>query len=112
MKGHTAMILIELIFDAAPDEREEVAALARRTMAETREEKGCILYRFTIDLDLPHRFILTELWESEEDLKAHFAGNAFRAFWVELPGGGSFVSSTAWQGPLVSYIPPGGVQSS
>lgn len=106
------MILIELIFDAAPDVQEEVAALARRTMAETHAEKGCILYRFTIDLDLPQRFILTELWESEEDLQAHFAGPAFKTFWAELPGGGSFVSSTAWQGPLVSYVPPGGVPSS
>jgi quinol monooxygenase YgiN len=106
------MILIELIFDAAPDVQEEVAALARRTMAETHAEKGCILYRFTIDLDLPQRFILTELWESEEDLKAHFAGKAFKTFWAELPSGGSFVSSTAWQGPLVSYVPPAGVSSS
>lgn len=106
------MILIELIFDAAPDAREEVVALARRTMAQTHAEKGCVLYRFTIDLDLPHRFILTELWESEEDLQAHFAGPAFKTFWADLPGGGSFVSSTAWQGSLVSYVPPGGVPSS
>jgi quinol monooxygenase YgiN len=106
------MILIELIFDAAPNEREEFVALARRTMAETHGEKGCILYQFTIDLDLPNRFILTELWENEEDLQAHFAGQTFKTFWAELPSGGSFVSSTAWQGPLVSYTPPGGMQSS
>lgn len=105
------MILIELIFDAAPDRRDDVAALARRTMAGTHGEKGCILYRFTSDLDLPHRFILTELWESEEDVQAHFAGHAFTTFWAELPGGGSFVSSTAWQGPLVSSVPPAGLQA-
>jgi quinol monooxygenase YgiN len=107
----TAMILIELIFNAAPDAREEVAAPARRTMAQPCGEKSCILYRFTIDFDIPHRFILTELWESEEDLKAHFGGKAFKTFWAELPGGGNFISSTAWQGPLVSYVLPGGVQA-
>ncbi|QBD75851.1 antibiotic biosynthesis monooxygenase [Ktedonosporobacter rubrisoli] len=105
------MILIELIFDAAPNAREDVADLARRTMAETQREKGCILYRFTFDLDLPHRFTLIELWESEEDLKAHFAGKAFKTFWAELPSGWSSVSSRAWQGPLVASVLPGSGQT-
>ena len=100
------MILIELIFDTAPQQRESAIALARRTMAATHQEQGCILYRFNTDLDLPNRFVLTELWESEEALKTHFQGKAFKAFWAELPPGGSFVSSTAWQGPLTPYIPP------
>lgn len=104
------MILIEVIFDASPDERESVVELAGRTTAATQQEKGCILYRFTTDLDNPNRFILTELWESEEYLKAHFAGEAFKTFWADLPGGGNFVSSTAWEGPLVSYIPPNPAQ--
>src|SRR5437660_4627315 len=100
------MILIELIFDASPGEQDNVAELARRTTTATQQEEGCILYRFTTDLDRPNRFILTELWQSEDYLKAHFAGEAFRNFWADLPGGGSFVSSTAWEGPLVSYVPP------
>ena len=100
------MILIELIFDAPPDAHDNVAELARRTTAATHRENGCILYRFTTDLDRQNRFILTELWESEEHLKAHFAGEAFKTFWAELPGGGSFVSSTAWEGPLARYVPP------
>ncbi len=79
------MILIELIFDAPPDSYDNVAELARRTTAATNRENGCILYRFTTDLDHPSRFILTELWESEEHLKAHFAGQAFKNFWAELP---------------------------
>jgi quinol monooxygenase YgiN len=68
------MILIELIFDAAPEVREDVLALARRTMAATQTEPGCMLYRFTTDIDRPCRFVLTDLWESEEALTAHFAG--------------------------------------
>jgi quinol monooxygenase YgiN len=100
------MILIQLIFDAAPEQRDNVVALARRTTAATQPEEGCVLYRFTTDLDLPHRFILTELWENEDNLKAHFAGEAFKNFWAELPPGGSFVSSTAWQGSLTPYSPP------
>jgi quinol monooxygenase YgiN len=100
------VILIQLIFDTAPEQRESVIELARRTMAATRREKGCVLYRFTTDLDLPRRFILTELWENEDALKAHFARDAFKNFWAELPPGGSFVSTTAWQGPLTPFSPP------
>ncbi len=70
------MILIELIFETAAVERENVAELARRTTAATQQENGGILYRFTTGLDRPNRFILTELWESEDHLKAHFAGEA------------------------------------
>ena len=74
------MILIQLIFDAAPDEREDVAELARRTTTATEREHDCVLYRFTSGLDLPNRFVLTELWESEDDLKAHFAVRRSRRF--------------------------------
>jgi quinol monooxygenase YgiN len=100
------MILIELIFDVAPDKQGNVTELARQTTAATQQEQGCILCRFTTGLDRPNRFILTELWESEDHLKAHFAGEPFRNFWAELPGGGRLVGSTAWQGPLVPYTPP------
>ena len=92
--------------DAAAIQRENVAELARRITAATQQENGRVLYRFTSDLDHPNRFILTELWESEAHLKAHFAGEAFKTFWAELPGGGTFVSSTAWDGPLARYVPP------
>ena len=104
------MILIELIFDAAPEDRDAVTSLARRTTDATREEEGCILYRFTTDIDLPNRFILNELWDSEDALVTHFRGDACKTFWDELPKGGGIVSSASWQGPLVSYTPPNPMQ--
>jgi quinol monooxygenase YgiN len=104
------MIFIELIFDAAPEVRDEVVSLARRTAAATHQEEGCILYRFTNDIDLPNRFILNELWESEDALITHFRGEACKTFWEELPKGGDIVSSASWKGPLVSYTPPNPVE--
>jgi quinol monooxygenase YgiN len=100
------MIFIELVLDASAETREDVAELAHRTAAATRPEEGCILYRFSTDVEFPNRFVLTELWESEEHLKAHFAGEAFKSFFAELPAGGSFVSSRAWEGALAPYTPP------
>src|SRR3954466_15204723 len=55
-KGRT-VIFIELVFDASADAREEVVALARRTTAATREEEGCVLYRFSTDIERPDRFV-------------------------------------------------------
>lgn len=100
------MIFIEAIFEASSDARNDFIGLMRGMMAASRREKGCVLYRFTADLEFPNRFILTELWENEEDLKAHFAGEAFKNFFAKLPGKGGAAGYTAWQGPLVSYAPP------
>jgi quinol monooxygenase YgiN len=43
-----------------------VGKLARQTTAAIHREDDCILYRFTTELDRQNRFILTELWESED----------------------------------------------
>ena len=100
------MIFIELVFDVSAQSRDVVVDLMRRTTAATHKDAGCVIYRFDNDLELPDRFVLTELWESEEDLKAHFAGEAFKRFFAELPSGGNFISSRAWEGPLTPYTPP------
>ena len=100
------MIMIELVFDVSPDRRDEVLTLAGRTTQATHREEGWIIYRFSTDVESPNRFVLTELWEDEDALKRHFAGQAFKRFFAELPAGGSFVSSRAWEGPLTDYNPP------
>jgi quinol monooxygenase YgiN len=100
------MIFIEFVFDVLAETRDDVVELAHRTTAATQKEKGSVLYRFSTDVERPNRFVLTELWESEDDLKAHFAGDAFKRFFAELPPGGNFVSSRAWEGALAPYSPP------
>ena len=100
------MIVIEVVFEASSNTRNDFIGLMRRTMTASQRENGCVLYRFTADLEFPNRFILTELWENEEGLKAHFAGEAFKNFFAKLPGKGGIAGYTAWQGPLVSYAPP------
>jgi len=94
------------VLEASDDAREELAELARRTTAATHQENGCVLYRFSTDVELPSRFVLTELWDDEEDLKAHFAGQAFKSFFADLPSGVRFVSNKASEGPLTPYSPP------
>ena len=50
------LILIEGIFEALPDRREDFVKLALQTMAASQLEKGCSLYRFTADLEEPTHF--------------------------------------------------------
>jgi quinol monooxygenase YgiN len=57
--------------DAA--QRDATLAAAREMMTATRKEKGCHAYSFTADLDDPTLVHLFERWESDADLKAHFA---------------------------------------
>ena len=44
----------------------------RSMMDETQKESGCRHYAFSADLSAPSRFQLSELWENEEALDAHF----------------------------------------
>ena len=99
------MILIEGIFEALPDRREDFVKLALQTMAASQLEKGCSLYHFTADLQDPTHFTLTELWETDEDLKAHHTGDAYKRFFAELPQLGARGNHLAWQGPLVPVDP-------
>ena len=100
------MIFIELVLEASAEGRDELVELARRTTAATQREDGCVLYRFSTDVEQPLRFVLTELWDDEEALKAHFKGAPFKNFFAELPSGTRFVGNRAWEGPLAPYSPP------
>ncbi len=41
-------------------------------MNETAKEQGCLHYAFSRDLSAPHRFQLSELWDNNDSLAAHF----------------------------------------
>jgi quinol monooxygenase YgiN len=59
----------------------EGAIRAGSEMAATsRDEPGCIDYRFAIDIDDPLVVLVFEQWESGEALEAHFATAHFLTF--------------------------------
>lgn len=71
----------------------------------THKEKGCLIYRFTIDKDDSSVLRVTELWESEEDLRAHFTGEAIKIMGQVLPHL-QRLGMRAYQGDLVPYDLP------
>lgn len=80
------MIFIEVVLKA-PNEAvlHEMLPTIREAMAATAAEDGCIVYRFTHDIDDPCLLHVTELWESEETLFTHFAGDALKIVMRVLP---------------------------
>ena len=59
-------------FDIHPEDAAAAAELMRVMMNETMQEQGCHHYAYSRDLSTPHRFQLSELWEDDASLAAHF----------------------------------------
>jgi quinol monooxygenase YgiN len=59
-------------FDIHPEDVPASAELMRVMMNETMKENGCHHYAYSRDLSTPNRFQLSELWEDEAALAAHF----------------------------------------
>ena len=65
--------------------RAELIAVAQRLAAASREEDGCLGYRFYADTEQPEDFIFVEEWESEEALQRHFATPHIAEFMRAVP---------------------------
>ena len=98
------MILFDVTLETEAATREGFLDLLRRTMAGAQREAGCIIYRFSVDLDNPLRFHLVELWEDEITFQAHAQGTVLRDFLRDIGGCGRLVSSTARAGPLAPFV--------
>ena len=59
-------------FDVHPEDEAAMAELMRVMMNETAKEPGCHHYTFARDLSVASRFQLSELWEGDAALAAHF----------------------------------------
>ncbi len=66
------LIVILGQFDIHPDDAAAAAELMRVMMNETVKEQGCHHYAYSRDLSTPDRFQLSELWEDDASLAAHF----------------------------------------
>ena len=67
-------------FDVHAEDADAVGELMRVMMNETAKEKGCHHYTFARDLAVAHRFQLSELWEDDASLAAHFQSAHMAAY--------------------------------
>ena len=62
----------QIIFLAKRDCIEELKALLKSTIEETKKEEGCLIYEVFQTKSNPVEFIVIDSWESEETLNKHW----------------------------------------
>jgi quinol monooxygenase YgiN len=80
------MIAVTLRLVARAETREELARRVREDLlGPTRQEPGCISYRFYQDIEDPNAFSFVELWQDYDALDGHFRSAHVGAFLGRLP---------------------------
>ena len=67
------------------DRRDALIRIGQRVAAASREEAGCISYRFYEDTESPNEFVFIEEFESSEALQRHFATSHINEFMRAIP---------------------------
>ena len=77
-----------------PERRADAIRMALDVASATREEAGCISYRFYADLEDPNVFLIFEEWQDAAALSRHFEMPHMTTFMQEMPslvaGGADF----------------------
>ena len=84
--GARMLLVVAGDVEIDPAKRDEAIAAARKVMAATREEEGCLEYTIAADLDDPARFVIVEQWASPAALEAHFATPHMAEFQAAMAG--------------------------
>ena len=79
------MIVVAGRIAVKPESRADAVTLAREVSAATRQEAGCLSYRFYADLDDPNRFFIFEEWVDAAALEAHFSMPHMTTFLAKAP---------------------------
>ena len=65
------MLTISARIELAPEDIEAYIAGAQKIIQPTRDEPGCQLYAFAVDIAHPNVIWISEQWENEEALLTH-----------------------------------------
>lgn len=74
------MYILHVYFKVAPEKRDEFLENAKRVVAGTVAEEGCISYHLYEDTVEANTFILVEKWRDAESLKLHEQTPHFQEF--------------------------------
>ena len=68
------MVIVQGVFRIDPASRDAYLAASIEAMKACRAEKGCLEYVFAADPVEPDRVVLSERWNSMDDLDEHLRG--------------------------------------
>ena len=80
------MLIIEGWLRLGPSEFAKLKGAASTMVAVTRTEAGCIHYAFAQDIDEPDLIRISEKWEGQAALDAHFASPHMASFNQAMSG--------------------------
>ena len=75
-------VIINGTVDFSPENAAAALAESAQLMKDTRDQKGCNHYVWSLDPAVPGRVYVYENWDSSEDLNAHLKG----AFYANMLG--------------------------
>lgn len=84
------MIYVIAELTLKPGTTEKATAEARKVVAETNREKGCIFYQMHLNIGDPTKLVVVERWESRDALSRHMETPHLKA-WREA--GKEFVAA-------------------
>ena len=64
-------VVVVATFEAKEGEEERVESTLSEAVAATHAEDGCLKYALHRDRNEPRRFVMIEMWSSQEALDAH-----------------------------------------
>ncbi len=67
------------------EKREQLIAVAQAVASASRDEDGCIAYRFYEDSEQPNHFVFVEEWADQSALERHFATAHIDTFMRSIP---------------------------
>ena len=95
------MVIVQGVFRVNPSERERFLAQSADNMRASRADQGCLEYVLAADPLDPERVILSERWESTEDLNQH--GKAVAARRKEAQASGNDPGPTPLSTEITVY---------
>ncbi len=79
------MIIVSGRAKIQPGAIEKVQGIMEETINSTRQEEGCIDYRYGVDVIDPDTIVIVEYWESWTALEKHFT-QPHMAVWIKTLG--------------------------
>lgn len=80
------MIFVQGWIKVSEEELEDALAAASAMVSETIKEQGCRHYSFAMDIDKAGLIHISERWDNEESLNAHFQTPHMSAFNAAISG--------------------------
>jgi quinol monooxygenase YgiN len=67
------------------EKRADLMRIAQAVVTASRQDEGCISYRFYEDTEIANDFVFIEEWESDDALQNHFATRHIAEFKRAVP---------------------------